>query len=42
MNIYEYIKKDNSNASNYILVPPSTVENNKISVQKDEMGYIEV
>jgi hypothetical protein len=33
---------NNSNASNYILVPPSTVENNKISVQKDEMGYIEI
>jgi len=32
----------NNNSSNYVLVPPSTIDNNKISVQKDEMGYIEI
>jgi len=31
-----------ANASTYVLCPPSDIENSKFSVQKDEMGYVEV
>jgi len=33
---------DNNNSSNYILCPPSDIESSKLSVQKDEMGYVEI
>jgi len=34
--------QDNTNASTYVLCPPSDIESSKFSVQKDEMGYVEI
>ncbi|ORX53715.1 hypothetical protein BCR36DRAFT_348582 [Piromyces finnis] len=33
---------DNNNSSTYILCPPTDIERSKFSVQKDEMGYVEI